>query len=153
MADQDRDQVAKNFQGLFLNEIDGGEVVGRPIRRDRVDPNYSPRRIAYFQALLSIVRPRPRTRLPLVMVRLPPLRPRPDISNLRTIDNFSIINLRLASTIVVAFLSPITCDAKEKFGPGDLFLLGAGGALFPGPGVLPFRFLLLLAGLWDSKIQ
>lgn len=45
----------------------------------------------------------------------------------------------------------LACDAREKFGPGDLFLLGAGGALFPGPEVLPFRFLLLLAGLCDSK--
>lgn len=39
-----------------------------------------------------------------------------------------------------------TCDAREKFGPGERFLLGAGGALLPGPDVLPFRFLLLLAG-------
>lgn len=44
----------------------------------------------------------------------------------------------------------LTCDAREKLGPGDLFLLGAGGALLPGPDVLPFRFLRLLAGLWDS---
>lgn len=44
-----------------------------------------------------------------------------------------------------------TCDAREKFGPGERFLLGAGGALLPGPDVLPFRFLLLLAGRWDSK--
>jgi hypothetical protein len=27
----------------------------------------------------------------------------------------------------------LTCDAKEKLGPGDLFLLGAGGALFAAP--------------------
>lgn len=47
--------------------------------------------------------------------------------------------------------STLTCDAREKLGPGDLFLLGAGGALFPGPGVLPFRFLRLLAGLCDSE--
>lgn len=44
-----------------------------------------------------------------------------------------------------------TCDAKEKFGPGERFLLGAGGALLPGPEVLPFRFLLLLAGRCDSE--
>lgn len=50
----------------------------------------------------------------------------------------------------VSFRETLTWDAREKFGPGDLFLLGAGGALFPGPEVLPFRFLRLLAGLCDS---
>lgn len=43
-------------------------------------------------------------------------------------------------------IEKFTCDAREKFGPGERFLLGAGGALLPGPDVLPFRFLLLLAG-------
>jgi hypothetical protein len=45
----------------------------------------------------------------------------------------------------------LTCDANEKFGPGDLFLLGAGGALFAAaPDCDPLRLRLLLAGLWDS---
>ena len=41
-----------------------------------------------------------------------------------------------------------TCDAKEKLGPGDLFLFpngpGPGGPV--GPPAAPFRFLLLLEG-------
>lgn len=45
-----------------------------------------------------------------------------------------------------------TCEAKEKLGPGDRFLLGAGGALLATPpDVEPFLFRLLLAGLCDSK--
>lgn len=44
-----------------------------------------------------------------------------------------------------------TCDAKLKFGPGERFLLGTGGALFaPLPEFEPFRFLRLFAGLWAS---
>lgn len=41
-----------------------------------------------------------------------------------------------------------TCDAKLKFGPGDRFLLGTGGALLaPPPEFEPFLFRRLLAGL------
>lgn len=46
----------------------------------------------------------------------------------------------------------LTCDAKEKLGPGDLFLLGAGGALLAAPPDWePFRFRRLLAGRCDSE--
>ena len=46
----------------------------------------------------------------------------------------------------------LTCDAKEKLGPGDLFLLGAGGALFAAPPDWePFRFRRLFAGRCDSE--
>lgn len=47
-----------------------------------------------------------------------------------------------------------TCDAKEKFGPGERFLLGTGGALFAAPPELePFLFRLLFAGLWVSAMR
>jgi hypothetical protein len=56
----------------------------------------------------------------------------------------------------------ITCDAKEKFGPGDLFFAptvpGPPGPPGPPPvfpcgfGAAPFRFLLLLVGRADSVI-
>jgi hypothetical protein len=45
------------------------------------------------------------------------------------------------------FPKKLTCDAKEKFGPGDLFLLGAGVALLAAPPEFdPLRFRRLLAG-------
>lgn len=41
----------------------------------------------------------------------------------------------------------VTCEAREKFGPGDRFLLGTGGIGFaPAPEFEPFRFRRLLAG-------
>lgn len=44
-----------------------------------------------------------------------------------------------------------TCDASEKFGPGERFLLGRGGALLAAPPEFdPFRFRRLLAGRWVS---
>lgn len=44
-----------------------------------------------------------------------------------------------------------TCDAREKFGPGERFLLVTGGALFaPPPEFDPFRFRRLFAGLCAS---
>jgi hypothetical protein len=43
-----------------------------------------------------------------------------------------------------------TCDANEKFGPGERFLLGTGGVLIADPELEPLRFLRLLAGLWAS---
>jgi hypothetical protein len=43
-----------------------------------------------------------------------------------------------------------TCDANEKFGPGERFLLGTGG-VFTEPELDPLRFLRLLAGLCASK--
>lgn len=40
----------------------------------------------------------------------------------------------------------VTCEASEKFGPGDRFL-GTGGIAFgPAPDVEPFRFRRLFAG-------
>lgn len=40
-----------------------------------------------------------------------------------------------------------TCDANEKFGPGDRFLFGTGGALLAAPPEFdPLRFRRLLAG-------
>lgn len=40
-----------------------------------------------------------------------------------------------------------TCDAREKFGPGERFLLGAGGVeLVTPPPLEPFLFRRLLAG-------
>lgn len=40
-----------------------------------------------------------------------------------------------------------TWEAREKFGPGERFLFGAGGALFAAPPEFdPFRFRRLLAG-------
>lgn len=48
-------------------------------------------------------------------------------------------------------INSTTCDAKLKFGPGDRFLLGTGGALFVAPpDVEPFRFRRLFAGLCVS---
>lgn len=47
-----------------------------------------------------------------------------------------------------------TWDAKLKFGPGERFLLGTGGALFaPLPEFDPLRFLRLLGGLCASVIR
>lgn len=48
-----------------------------------------------------------------------------------------------------------TCDANEKFGPGDRFLFGTGGVEFaPTPPPLdPFRFRRLFAGRWASLIE
>lgn len=47
-----------------------------------------------------------------------------------------------------------TWDAKLKFGPGERFLLGTGGALFaPLPEFDPLRFLRLLGGLCASVKQ
>jgi hypothetical protein len=47
-----------------------------------------------------------------------------------------------------------TCEASEKFGPGDRFLFGAGGVEFATPPPLdPFRFRRLLAGRWASLIE
>ena len=61
-------------------------------------------------------------------------------------------NKRTKKSIVKTSTS-LTCDAKEKLGPGDLFLFGAGGALFAAPPEFdPLRFRLLLAGRWDSEI-
>lgn len=41
-----------------------------------------------------------------------------------------------------------TWDAREKFGPGDLFLFGAGCALLAAPPEFdPLRFRRLFAGL------
>lgn len=41
-----------------------------------------------------------------------------------------------------------TCEASEKFGPGDRFLVGADGVLFVAAlDCDPLRFLLLLVGL------
>lgn len=51
-------------------------------------------------------------------------------------------------TNVINIYQLITWDAKEKFGPGDLFLFGAGCALFAAPPEFdPLRFRLLFAGL------
>lgn len=47
-----------------------------------------------------------------------------------------------------------TWDAREKFGPGDRFLLGSAGALFAAPPLCePFLFRRLLAGRCDSNKQ
>ena len=47
-----------------------------------------------------------------------------------------------------------TCEASEKFGPGDRFLLGTGGVEFATPPPLdPFRFRRLFAGRWASLIE
>lgn len=46
-----------------------------------------------------------------------------------------------------------TCDASEKFGPGDRFLLVTGGTLFAPPAEFePFRFRRLFGGLCASTI-
>lgn len=52
-------------------------------------------------------------------------------------------------------ISLTTCDASEKFGPGDRFLLGAGGPALPAPApeLEPLRFLRLLAGRCASGIR
>lgn len=45
-----------------------------------------------------------------------------------------------------------TWEARLKFGPGDRFLLGTGGALFaPLPEFEPFRFLRLFGGRCASE--
>lgn len=47
-----------------------------------------------------------------------------------------------------------TWDASEKFGPGDLFLFGAGGVEFATPPPLdPFLFRRLFAGLCASLME
>lgn len=47
-----------------------------------------------------------------------------------------------------------TCDASEKFGPGDRFLLGTGGVEFATPPPLePFLFLRLFEGLCASLME
>lgn len=44
-------------------------------------------------------------------------------------------------------MNAITCEASEKLGPGDRFLLGAGGALLAAPPEFdPLRFRRLFAG-------
>lgn len=45
------------------------------------------------------------------------------------------------------FVFFLTCEAREKFGPGERFLFGVGVALFVAPPEFePLRFRLLLAG-------
>lgn len=47
-----------------------------------------------------------------------------------------------------------TCEASEKFGPGDRFLFGTGGVeLATPPPLEPFRFRRLFAGRWASLIE
>lgn len=52
--------------------------------------------------------------------------------------------------VLISERSRTTCEAKEKFGPGERFLFGSGGALAAPPEFEPFRFRLLLAGRWVS---
>lgn len=46
-----------------------------------------------------------------------------------------------------------TCDANEKFGPGDRFLFGTGGVEFATAPLDPFLFRRLFDGLWASLIE
>lgn len=43
-----------------------------------------------------------------------------------------------------------TCEANEKFGPGERFLLVTGGALLAAPEFEPFLFRRLFGGLCAS---
>ncbi len=44
-----------------------------------------------------------------------------------------------------------TCEANEKFGPGERFLLVTGGALLAAPEFEPFLFRRLFGGLCASS--
>lgn len=115
--------------------------------RDRVNLFHH---IVYFRVLLSTFHPRRRTRRPSVMARRPPWRPEKCD---RAVSQMLRLNCIMSVDCSLTTLTT-TCDASEKFGPGDRFLLGTGGVEFGTPAPLePFRFLLLFDGRWASLIE
>lgn len=162
VAGRDRGPGAKSCPGSVPSGIDGGAGAARPACRDCADPGCWWRRTACSPTSWSPARPPRRSPLPSATAHRRPSRPGSTSNRVKvvlrsfeeTIYSLQIVEKRERKGFENFFwrsCSRLTCDAREKLGPGDLFLLGAGGALFPGPDVLPFRFLRLLAGLCDSE--